>query len=109
MTSGPRSSSGSRTSCNGTSGCSTRRSPHRAALAAALAALAGLGRPPSDALLDTYASAAELISEREVGSIDETDRAEAAQQAVVSTLLLEPVLLTMRRIAQENVSRRRAR
>ena len=84
-------------------------SPHRPALAAALAALSGLGRSPSDALLDTYASAAELISEREVGSIDETDRAEAAQQAVVSTLLLEPVLLTMRRIAQENVSRRRAR
>jgi len=28
---------------------------------------------------------------------------------VVSTLLLEPVLLTLRRIAQENSSRRRSR
>jgi hypothetical protein len=85
------------------------RSPHRPALAAALTALAAVGRPPSDALLDTYATAVDLIAEREVGSIDEADRAEAAEHAVVSTLLLEPVLLTMRRIAQENVSHRRRR
>jgi DNA-binding transcriptional MerR regulator len=84
-------------------------SSHRAALAAALASLSELGHPPSDALLDTYAEAADLISEQEVGSLDETDRADAAEHAVVSTLLLEPVLLTMRRIAQENASRLRAR
>lgn len=85
------------------------RSSHRAALAGALSSLTALGHPPSDELLDTYAEAADLISERDLGSIDETDRAEAAEHAVVSTLLLEPVLLTMRRIAQENASRRRAR
>ena len=67
-----------------------------------------LGHPPADALLDTYAEAADLISEHDVGSLDESDRAEAAEHAVVSTLLLEPVLLTLRRIAQENASRRRA-
>ena len=39
----------------------------------------------------------------------EENRAEAAEHAVVSTLLLEPVLLTLRRIAQENASRRRGR
>ena len=84
------------------------QSTHRAALAAALASLKDLGHPPADALLDTYAEAADLISEHDVGSLDESDRAEAAEHAVVSTLLLEPVLLTLRRIAQENASRRRA-
>ncbi|MET0999997.1 MAG: MerR family transcriptional regulator [Marmoricola sp.] len=84
-------------------------SAHREALAGALAALADLGHPPTDELLDVYADAAELISERDVSSLDETDRAEATEHAVVSTLLLEPVLLTLRRIAQENSSRRRSR
>jgi DNA-binding transcriptional MerR regulator len=84
-------------------------STHREALAGALASLAALGHPPSDELLDTYAEAADLISERDVGSLRETDRAAAAEHAVVSTLLLEPVLLTLRRIAQENASRRQAR
>jgi DNA-binding transcriptional MerR regulator len=84
-------------------------STHREALAGALASLAALGHPPSDALLDTYAEAADLISEHDVGSIQESDRAAAAEHAVVSTLLLEPVLLTLRRIAQENASRRSGR
>jgi len=85
------------------------RSRHRDALAGALASLAALGHPPSDKLLDTYAEAADLISEQDVASLQEADRAEAAEHAVVSTLLLEPVLLTLRRIAQENASRRRSR
>jgi DNA-binding transcriptional MerR regulator len=85
------------------------QSRHREALAGALASLAALGHPPSDELLDTYAEAANLISERDVGSVQETDRAEAAEHAVVSTLLLEPVLLILRRIAQENTSRRQGR
>jgi DNA-binding transcriptional MerR regulator len=85
------------------------RSRHRAALAGALASLTDLGHPPSDELLDVYAEAADLVSRHEVASLRESDRAEAAEHAVVSTLLLEPVLLTMRRIAQENASRRLAR
>jgi len=84
-------------------------SSHRDALAGALAALADLGHPPSDELLDVYAQAAELVSERDVSSLAETDRAGATEHAVVSTLLLEPVLLILRRIAQENSSRRRSR
>ncbi len=84
-------------------------STHRDALAGALASLAALGHPPSDELLDTYAEAAGLISEHDLAALDESDRAEAAEHAVVSTLLLEPVLLTLRRIAQENSSRRRSR
>lgn len=85
------------------------RSRHRGSLAAALASLTALGHPPSDLLLDTYAEAAAMISEVEVASLREPDREAAAEHAVVSTLLLEPVLLVMRRIAQENASRRRAR
>ena len=84
-------------------------SRHRDSLAGALTSLAALGHSPSDELLDTYAEAAELIAEQDVSSLQETDRAEAAEHAVVSTLLLEPVLLTLRRIAQENSSRRRSR
>jgi DNA-binding transcriptional MerR regulator len=84
-------------------------STHREALAGALASLAALGHPPSDELLDRYAEAADHISEMDVASIQETDRAAAAEHAVVSTLLLEPVLLTLRRIAQENASRRHER
>jgi len=82
-------------------------SPHRDALAGALTSLRTLGHPPSDALLDVYAEAVTAISELEVATVDPVDRAAAAEHAVVSTLLLEPVLLTLRRIAQENASRRR--
>jgi DNA-binding transcriptional MerR regulator len=85
------------------------RSRHRDALAGALASLAALGHPPSDEQLDTYAKAATLIAERDLDALRETDRAEAVEHAVVSTLLLEPVLLILRRVAQENTSRRRAR
>ena len=84
-------------------------SNHRAALAAALSSLAELGRSPGDDTLDVYAEAAELVSEHDLASLEETDRAGATEHAVVSTLLLEPVLLTLRRIAQENASRRRSR
>jgi DNA-binding transcriptional MerR regulator len=80
-------------------------SPHREALAAALASLESLGHPPSDDHLDTYAEAAALIGRHDVAGLDESDRADAAEHAVVSTLLLEPVLLILRRIAQENASR----
>jgi DNA-binding transcriptional MerR regulator len=80
-------------------------SPHRAALAAALASLTALGHAPSEELLDTYVAAAGMIGRFEVSSLDQSDRAAATEQAVVSTLLLEPVLLTLRRIAQENASR----
>lgn len=83
------------------------RSSHRRSLAGALASLSALGHPPSDEVLDTYARAADLISEQDVGSISDPDRADAVEHAVVSTLLLEPVLLTLRRIAHENTSRRR--
>ncbi len=87
----------------------SEQSQHREALAGALTSLAALGHPPSDEQLDTYAEAATLIAERDLDALRETDRAEAVEHAVVSTLLLEPVLLILRRVAQENSSRRRAK
>jgi DNA-binding transcriptional MerR regulator len=81
-------------------------SPHPDVLAGALDALEGLDQPVSDGLLDVYAEAASGIAEQEVGAVDAEDRVAAAEQVVVGTLLLEPVLLVIRRIAQENVSQR---
>ncbi|HYO41504.1 MAG TPA: MerR family transcriptional regulator [Nocardioidaceae bacterium] len=81
-------------------------SPHADVLARALDALTGLEHPVSDDLLDVYAAAAASIAEHEVPSVDTDDRVAAAEQVVVGTLLLEPALLAMRRIAQENVSAR---
>jgi len=81
-------------------------SPHAEVLAHALDALAGLDHPASDGLLDVYAEAAGSIAEAEVGGVEDGDHVSAAEQMVVGTLLLEPVLLSIRRIAQENVSRR---
>ena len=83
----------------------SRDSPHARVLAQALAALEGLDHPASDELLDVYADAATRIAEHEVASVDE-DHVAATEQVVVGTLLLEPVLLAIRRIAQENVSQR---
>ena len=82
------------------------QSPHADALAQALDALAGLDHPASDELLDVYAAAATAIAEHEVAAVDTEDRVSATEHVVVGTLLLEPVLLAVRRIAQENVSHR---
>ena len=58
-----------------------------AALAGALASLAALGHPPSDQLLDTYADAANLISERDLEQLQETDRAGDALEAYERLIL----------------------
>jgi DNA-binding transcriptional MerR regulator len=81
-------------------------SPHRADLARALDALASLDHPASDDLLDRYAQAVEGIAEKEVTAVTTTDRATAVEHVVVGTLLLEPVLLSIRRMAQEDASYR---
>lgn len=82
------------------------QSAHREALARALDALSSLGRPASDALLDEYAGAMAVIARREVAAVADDDPAVATEQAVVGTVLLEPVLLSIRRMAQENASAR---
>ena len=82
-------------------------SEHRDALARALDALHSLDHPVSEALLDEYAAAMGAIAKREVAGVASDDPVAATERAVVGTVLLEPVLLTIRRMAQENVSARR--
>ena len=79
-------------------------SPHREALAKGLDALSSLGQPVSDDLLDEYAAAMVPIARREVGSVVGESPATATERAVVGTVLLEPVLLAIRRMAHEHVS-----
>ncbi len=80
--------------------------PHALALGRALDALSGLDRPADDTLLDDYADAAEAVAERDIAAVGRDDRVAGAEHAVVSTLLLEPVLLLLRRMAQEDASAR---
>lgn len=83
-------------------------SPHRRTLAAALDTLEELAFPASDEVLDAYAEALEPVAEVEVQRVaTETEPMEAAERLVVGTLLYEPVLLTLRRMAHEAISARR--
>jgi DNA-binding transcriptional MerR regulator len=86
-------------------------------LARALDVLDELGHPASDRLLDLYATAIRPLATYEVmsvrGLVDPEDGAEvepsvepSVEAVVIGTLLQEPILLAIRRIAQENVSRR---
>jgi hypothetical protein len=55
-------------------------------------------------MLDVYSEAAASIAEHDLAAVTAEDHVAAAEHVVVGTLLLEPALLAMRRIAQENVS-----
>ncbi|SDC55669.1 MerR HTH family regulatory protein [Geodermatophilus telluris] len=85
----------------------SEESPALVALARALAALRSAGSPAPDALLDRYAEAARRIGEQDVAEVPADSLAEAVHFVVVHTVLLEPVLLALRRLAQEDASCRR--
>jgi DNA-binding transcriptional MerR regulator len=84
--------------------------PHAIMLARALDALAAVGHPMNDKMLFFYAHALRPIAMQEVLDVYSDKDGEAVEAdveaAVIGTLLTEPVLLAIRRIAQENVSRR---
>lgn len=83
------------------------KSPHRRSLAVALDTLDALGFAATDEILDTYARALEPVAEMEVARVTaETDAFVAAERLVIGTLLYEPVLLTLRRMAHEVASAR---
>ena len=79
----------------------------QALLAAALAAVeqSGLQFPPG--LLDRYAEAMLDLAEREVAGVPTSSAAEAVSYVILGTVLLEPVLLALRRLAQAEASARR--
>ena len=80
---------------------------NRDSLAAALAVLEALEHPLSDEMLDHYAHAMHGIAEAEIAGVPTGSREDAVVHAVVGTLLVEPVLSAIRRLAQEEASQRR--
>ncbi|MGH3316782.1 MAG: MerR family transcriptional regulator [Nocardioidaceae bacterium] len=82
-------------------------SRNKEALAVALDAFDRLGQQPDDETLDVYADAAEMVAKVDVESVPTQAAEDAVEFAVVGTVLFEPVLLALRRLAQEDASRRR--
>jgi DNA-binding transcriptional MerR regulator len=82
-------------------------SPDRALLAGALDALEEVGYRLDDKLLQTYAEAAQLIGDAEVANLPAEDRAEAVEKVIVVTSLGGPVVLALRRLAQQSASAHR--
>jgi DNA-binding transcriptional MerR regulator len=82
--------------------------PARDELAQAVLILRRLGVPCSVDNLRSHAEAARSVAVREVDQLAEgEERAKTVERAVVSTVLYEPVLLALRRLAQEHESSRR--
>jgi hypothetical protein len=69
-------------------------------LDAALAALDDLGMTPSPERLRTYADAALTVATSDVAEVPTGSGADAVAFVVLGTVLYEPVLLALRRIAQ---------
>ena len=81
-------------------------SPSLTVLAVALHALQAARFDTPDELLDRYAHAAATLAEEDVASVPLGSTADAVRFVVIGTVLLEPVLLALRRLAQENASTR---
>lgn len=73
----------------------------------ALRALDDVGSPASEERLAAYADTARRIAELDVSGVPTTSPDEAATAVVIGTVLWEPVLLALRRLAQEAVSAER--
>jgi DNA-binding transcriptional MerR regulator len=83
-------------------------SPHRRALAASLMDLGRLGVEYSTEELRPYAELAASAAKLDLDRLEGIeDRLKLAEHAAVVVLLLEPVLAILRRLAQEDESRRR--
>lgn len=78
--------------------------PLRARLAAQLDALSAVGFALEEVLLDEYADALLPVVEVEVAHTAELDRTAAVERLVLGTLLVEPVIGTVRRMAAEVAS-----
>jgi DNA-binding transcriptional MerR regulator len=87
----------------------SERGPLRARLAAQLDALAAVGLPATDEVLDAYVAALVPVVDLEVSRIPQDDTTLAVERMVVGTLLYEPVIATIRRMAGEVASAKRGR
>ncbi len=77
-----------------------------AALARALQALADVGLTLSDDQLEVYGRAAEQVAAADVAGVPRDTTTAAVTTVVLGTVLREPVLLALRRLAQESQARR---
>ncbi|WP_046262433.1 MerR family transcriptional regulator [Streptomyces sp. WM6386] len=83
-------------------------SPHRPALAESLAALSRLGSEFTADDLVPYARLATATADLDFAQLDGIeDRIALAERAVVLTVLFEPVVRLLRRLAQEDANHRR--
>lgn len=80
------------------------QAPSLRQLERALNTLDDVGHPASDERLDVYAGAARQVAEVDVAAVPTRSKEEAATTVVIGTVLYEPVLLALRRMAQEAVS-----
>ncbi|MFD9276229.1 MerR family transcriptional regulator [Streptomyces mirabilis] len=85
-----------------------KSAPARATLAETLGSLRGLGVPLDRGALVPYARLAEGTAALDLDQLDGIDDPlELAERALLLTVLLEPALMALRRMAQENESARR--
>ncbi len=81
-------------------------SAHRVALAASLDTLGEVDSSVDDILLDFYARMASEMAAFEIAHVDASSSHDAAiRSVVVGTALYEPLILLLRRLAQEHASR----
>jgi DNA-binding transcriptional MerR regulator len=78
-----------------------------ASLAEALNALESAGFELSEAALEDYRAHMEQIAEREVANVPTDSPESAVRYVALGTVLIEPVLLALRRMAQQEASARR--
>ena len=72
-------------------------------LEAALAAVEGVGMPAGEVRLRAYGQAALEVAEVDVADVPRGSAGDAVQYVVIGTVLYEPVLLALRRLAQQHV------
>ncbi len=85
----------------------TPGSPALGLLDRALAAAASAGMPVSGQVLDVYADAAHDVAVSDVAGVPTSGPEDATRHVVIGTIVLEPVLLALRRLAQVDASARR--
>ncbi|WP_345751486.1 MerR family transcriptional regulator [Microbacterium rhizophilus] len=81
--------------------------PEVAQVADALAALDAAGFAMPGANVDAYLEGVGRIAASEIDNLPEGSAAEAVRYAVLGTILIEPLLLALRRVAHQHAARRR--
>jgi DNA-binding transcriptional MerR regulator len=82
-------------------------SPSLARLGAALGALPTIGLADPDAVLDRYAALMAELAAGDLAEVPTGSPGEAVRFVLTAVVLLEPLLLALRRLAQEDASARR--